>query len=57
MYLRAEQLALSGRDHMMFRSFYGPCKVPVPIETLERDRRRLVRVVLRVAVLEVEAVG
>jgi splicing factor 3B subunit 3 len=27
MYMRAENLPLSGRDHMMFRSFYGPCKV------------------------------
>ncbi len=29
MYMRAENLPLSGRDHMMFRSFYGPCKVPI----------------------------
>ena len=27
MYMRAENLPISGRDHMMFRSFYGPCKV------------------------------
>lgn len=27
MYLRNETLPLSGRDHIMFRSFYGPCKV------------------------------
>lgn len=27
MYLRVENPPLSGRDHMMFRSAYGPCKV------------------------------
>ena len=27
MYMRVEHLPLCGRDHMMFRSFYGPCKV------------------------------
>lgn len=27
MYLRLEVLPLGGRDHVMFRSFYGPVKV------------------------------
>lgn len=27
MYMRVENQPLSGRDHMMFRSAYGPCKV------------------------------
>ena len=31
MYMRVEATPLSGRDHMMFRSFYGPCKVPFNI--------------------------
>jgi len=29
MYLRVEAVPISGRDHMMFRSFYGPCKAVV----------------------------
>ncbi len=27
MYMRIEALPLCGRDHISFRSFYGPCKV------------------------------
>lgn len=27
MYMRVEHMPLSGRDHMMFRSFFGPTKV------------------------------
>lgn len=35
MYLRNEALPLSGRDHIMFRSFYGPCKSVIDGDMVE----------------------
>lgn len=35
MYLRLDVLPLAGRDHVMFRSFYGPVKVTIDISLLK----------------------
>jgi len=36
LYLRMENIPLCGRDHIMFRSFYGPCKVACLFEAYRR---------------------
>jgi len=36
MYLRNEAAPMSGRDHIMFRSFYGPCKAVIDGDLCEQ---------------------